>query len=72
MSPHQNGADIKVEIARFRADIKSELARFGADLKVELARFKANLIKWIIGIQVTVAAVQTTVTVGLLSWLLQG
>ncbi len=49
---------------------KANLAELEAALKVDIAEVKSEIIKWTIGIALGVAAVQTTLTVGLVVGLL--
>jgi hypothetical protein len=44
---------------------KSDLAELKAELKVSIAEAHTNLIKWIVGIGLAVAAIQTTIALSL-------
>ncbi|WP_423910532.1 hypothetical protein [Candidatus Spongiihabitans sp.] len=61
----------KEDIARIEAALKTDITRVEANLKVDIAQARHEVTKWMVGVVLGVAAVQTTLIVGLLSWLLQ-
>ena len=67
-------AALKSDIARVEADLKSDIARIEATivqveatLKSDITQAKHEITKWMVGFILGVAAVQTTLIVGLLS-----
>ncbi len=64
----------KADIAQVEATLKTDIAqvevtiaRVEATLKVDIAQAKQEMTKWMVGVVLGVAAVQTTLIVGLLS-----
>ncbi len=57
-------AEVKTEIAELRAEVKTEIAGLRAELRIEIAGLRAeiadirtDIIKWILGMQIAIAAV---------------
>ena len=63
-------ADLKTGLAKVDADIakvQADTAKVQADLKADIAKVEARLIRWMVGVVLAVAAMQTTLLVGILS-----
>lgn len=46
-------SDLRAEIASLKSDLGSELAKSKGDLRAEIANSKIEVIRWMIGLQVT-------------------
>ena len=57
------GAD--VQLAEAVVATKTDIAELKAELKIEIAEAHTSLIKWIVGIGLAVAAIQTTIVISL-------
>ena len=57
---------VQADIVKVQADLKAGFAKVDADI----AKAHVGLIKWMVGVGLALVAVQTTLLVGLLSWLL--
>ena len=53
----------KTDLSQFEVGLKANLAQFEARLKVEIEAAKVGLIKWVTGMILAIASIQTAVLV---------
>ena len=59
-------SELRSEIIKFRSELKDDIANLRSELKDDIAHFKSDIIKWIVGAQMSTLAIVIAIIIAFL------